>query len=128
MSPSDLDTVWWEDASLDGVSLDYDRVVIAVTETTGRKVRLICDGHIGRSLEAFWDETVVAAASLVPVHPFGDRCELRLRERYGDALPESGSPDRNAGHFSTLVLSLIDGIDLLCCAARFTVEEQAGAS
>lgn len=126
MGTGDIAGILWADATLDGGSLDYDHLVLTVTESTGRRVTLTCEGYIGLALEGVWDESVVETASLVEAHPFGERCECLVRERHGDTPPDSGSPARNTANFSTLVLTLIDGTDLLCCASSFHVQAETG--
>jgi hypothetical protein len=116
-----IDGVLWPDAEVEGLDVGYDTVVLSVRETTKRQIELRCWGHIGLSIEGFWDEIVVESADLVAAHPFMDRCLASLAERLGDQLPPSGSPARDTHEFATLVLTLGDGCRILCVAATFEV-------
>ena len=87
--------------------------------------RRTCVGHIGLSIEGFWDEVVIADADVVEFHPFLDRCLTSLAERLGDDLPATGSPARDGRQFSTLVVTLDDGARILCSAARFEIAREA---
>lgn len=121
--PDDLN-VLWADAALEGFAFDYDHVEIRIRESTGQRVTVQADGQIGVDVCGFWDETVIESGTLVEEHPFANECRRALVERLGSDLPESGSPRRNRGTFSTLVISLIDGTLMLCVAADFTTERQ----
>lgn len=118
MAESILD-VLWADAQLLGVSASYDTFELELCETTGRRLRVIADGHIGFELVGLWDETVIETADLVPRHPFVDRCMASIVDRFGESLPATGSPARNAQDFSTLVVTLSDGARLYCAAGAF---------
>lgn len=85
MSGSSLAEVLWADAGLDHVRFDYDRLVITVTETTGRNVRVICDGYIGVSLEGFWDESVAPRHRLF--RPIRSRSGASASSVSGTATP-----------------------------------------
>lgn len=121
-----ISDVLWPDAEIQGVVFNYDDVIVSVREPTGRQVDLRCLGHIGLSIEGFWDEVVVDSADLVATHPFMDRCLASLRERLGDDLPPTGSPSRDAQDFTTLVITLSDGARILCTASEFEAVTGAG--
>jgi hypothetical protein len=116
-----LQTVRWSDAYLLDVSVEYERVRLSLRESGGSTVEVSAWGHIGVSLVGFWDETVIEAADLVTAHPFAESCMIAIADRYGNELPETGSPERNAGEFATLVVGLSDGATLLVAASRFDV-------
>lgn len=115
--------VLWADAQLLGLVASYDQLELEVRESTGRTLRVVADGHIGLELVGFWDEMVIESADIVPKHPFADRCIRSIAERLGQPPPATGSPTRNAGNFSTLVVVLSDGARLLCAAAAFRTVE-----
>lgn len=123
---SGIRAVLWPDAEIQRVVVNYDDVCVSVRESTGRLVDLRCIGHIGLSIEGFWDEVVVDDAGLVAAHPFMDRCLASLRERLGDDLPPTGSPSRDAQDFTTLVITLSDGARILCTASGFEAVTGAG--
>jgi hypothetical protein len=114
-----MTSVLWADAEITGIEVTYDAVVLVVREPTGRQVELRCGGHIGLSIEGFWDEVVVASAEILAAHPFRDICGASLARRLGQDLPPSGSPLRDRQDFSTLVVTLIDGAQILCVASVF---------
>jgi hypothetical protein len=118
-----IGAVLWADAEIQALEVNYDAVVLSLRESTGREVALRCVGHIGVLVEGFWDEMVIASADLVAAHPFMDRCFASLKERLGDDLPPTGSPARNSLEFSTLVVHLGDGAQLLCTASEFEAVE-----
>jgi len=122
---SAIHDVLWADAEVERATVDYDAVVLTLRETTGRRVDVRCSGYIGLRTEGFWDEIVVEAADLVEAHPFMDRCLDSLTERLGESRPASGSPARNGGEYSTLVVTLADGCRILCVAAAFEASTAA---
>lgn len=111
--------ILWADAELEGVHVNYSDVLLRIRESTKRKVDLRCLGHIGLSIEGFWDEVIIESGELIAAHPYMDRCLESVRERLGPNLPNTGSPSRNKKDFSTLVIRFIDGAQLLCVAASF---------
>ena len=117
--------VMWADADLEGLTFDYGRVELRIRETTGQRVTIGALGQIGLRICGFWDESIIESGVLVDDHPFADDCRRALVERLGSDLTKSGSPSRNRGKFSTLVISLIDGADLVCVAAEFSAERVA---
>lgn len=117
--------ILWADAELEALNMDYESVVLCIRESTGRRVELHCLGHIGLSIEGFWDEIVIEAADIVEAHPFLERCLASLTERLGEEPPPTGSPARNSRQFSTLVVRLADGARVLCAAAGFENRSQA---
>lgn len=121
-----IGAVLWADAAIQTLVVTYDAVIVSLRESTGREVSLRCVGHIGLSIEGFWDEVVIDSADLVPSHPFMDRCLASLRERLGDVLPPTGSPSRDTLEFSTLVITMGDGARILCTASEFAAGEGAG--
>lgn len=123
---SGISAVLWPDAEIQALVVNYDAVLVSVRESTGRRVDLRCIGHIGLSIEGFWDEVVVANADLVAAHPFMDRCLDSLRERLGEDLPPTGSPHRDAQDFATLVITLSDGARIVCTASGFEAVTGAG--
>lgn len=125
MATESLD-ILWADAQITSLSVSYDSVELDVRESSGRRVRVVADGHIGFQLLGFWDEVVVESADLVPAHPFAEQCLTSIAERLGEPAPPTGSLERNSGKFRTLVVSLSDGALLLCAAARFHTELASG--
>jgi hypothetical protein len=113
--------VRWPDATVEGVKLDYDEARIRVREDSGRTVEVVAGGYIGYEIVGFWDETIVESASLQTGSDFLSRCVAKVRERNGDPPRESGSPDRNSGSFQALEITLIDGAQIFCAAARFEI-------
>lgn len=116
-----LGGVRWPDAAIEGLRIDYDAVWLDVKESSGRGVELRCAGHIGFLIEGYWDETIIQSADVVTDHPFMRRNLESMRERLGAEPPTSGSPARNTGNYETLVVTLIDGVQILCTAAAFEV-------
>jgi hypothetical protein len=117
---SDNLNVLWADSTLEDFAFSYDMLRLGIRETTGRRVSVVGHGQVGIELVGFWDETVIADGTLVEAHPFAEKCEREIDQRFGSRRPTTGSPGRECGEFVTLVVSLSDGAQLLCTAAEFT--------
>lgn len=119
---SSINGLIWADAELEGLAVDYDDVVISVTETatnTARHVR--CRGYIGYQAIGFWDEVIVESAWLDPAHDFLSVCRQNLERRFPKGAPETGQHSRNKRAWTTLVIKLIDGAEMLVVASEFEV-------
>lgn len=122
-STDSLPHVLWSDAELETVTIDYDDLVLTLTESTGKSRRIRCQGYIGYVCCGFWDEMIVEGASLSCKDPFLDDCLGALERRLGSERLESGNEGRNKGSFETLRVRFIDGATLVVVAARFTEED-----
>lgn len=113
----------WADAELESVTIDYDVVVLSLTETATGSTRCVrCEGYIGYQMLGFWDEVVVESATVAEEHDFLSRCLASIRGRYPGGLPSTGQPARNEQLWSLLTLRLSDGAELLIAANKFLVE------
>lgn len=113
----------WADAELESVTIDYDAVVLSLTETATGKTRCVrCEGYVGYQLLGFWDEVVVESAALVENHDFLSECLSKIQKRYPGGPPNTGQPARNEGRWALLTVRLSDGAELLVAANRFMVE------
>jgi hypothetical protein len=114
--------VLWPDAELESLAMDYDEARIVVRETTGRVLRVVGAGVIGLEYLGIWDEVIIERGEVVTDDSFGKECFERARSRLGE-LPDSGSPARNTGCFSTLIVTFADGSQLRVAAAGFSTNE-----
>jgi hypothetical protein len=117
-----LQSIRWPDAVLIELVVSYDDVTLNFRESSGRRVAIVAQGHIGVNLAGLWDEVVVDGVELVEAHPFAEECISSVIERLGSLDTPTGSPRRRTKSFSTLVVSLTDGVELLCVAGNFVVE------
>jgi len=118
-----LSDVLWPDAELESVTIDYDAVVLLLTESTGIKRRIFCHGHLGMELPGFWDEVVVAQGEVLDQDPFLDRCQTAIQERFRNSPPATGNDDRNSKVSRLLRVTLGDGTELKVVASRFESED-----
>ena len=126
--PSDsfqLHNVLWADAEIENITIDYGDVRIGVRESTGRRMGIVCRGYIGYSAVGFWDEVVVERADCDSRDPFLSECLRSLESRYGETLPDTGSPSRDLRSWTVLRIYLSDGANLKIAAAEFVAEELA---
>ncbi len=114
--------VLWPDAEIDSISIDFDELVIYLTESSQKKTVVRCKGYIGYTVLGFWDDVIVAKAQLHDSDDFLDACLHSLRQRYRDGLPDSGNPSRNRRTYQILEIQLIDGAVLKIAAADFAIE------
>ena len=116
--------VLWADSSLERVEIDYNSVVLSITESTGSVVRVRCTGHIAFEFSGFWDETIVEDGEILDEGEALARATLAVG-RFTDATQaQTGSPERNevGVPFRLLDVTLIDGLHLRCVARRFETE------
>jgi hypothetical protein len=123
-----IPNVLWADAEIGTITIDYGEVRIAVRESTGRQMIVACRGYIGYCGLGVWDEMVVERADCDPQDPFLAECLRGLRSRYGETLPETGSPERDRRSFNVLRVFLSDGVILKVAAAEFVAEETPNAA
>ncbi len=119
-APRQLD-VLWADAEFEGLTLDFDTVVLTLEETTGVQVTIRCQGHIGLEQVGLWDEVVIDRGALSDSGSLLDRCRAQL-ERNPAFGQTSGSPLRNRRTFRQLTIEFGDGSHLAIAAAHFEVE------
>lgn len=117
-----MTSILWTDAELDGIQIDFNELVIRLTEPSKRIRQVRCKGYIGYSLIGFWDEIVIQNVELLDTSDFQLSCLHRLTQRYGETYPDTGDPTRNRRTYRTLSIELIDGTVLDIVAAEFTVE------
>jgi hypothetical protein len=67
----------------------------------------------------FWDEVVVERAEIIDADAFLQECVRSLEARYGQILPDTGSPARNRRSRRVLKVYLSDGAVLRVVAAEF---------
>lgn len=112
--------VRWPDASIRGISVDYDALKVEIQESGKPKLdtkTLICLGFLGFQMIGFWDELIIRDAKVYSEHDFIAQCEERVKLQ----LP-SGSVERSLTGNLLFEIELIDGCKLWVCAKRFVVE------
>lgn len=113
----------WADAEFDTISIDYDEIIITITETASSRSRKIhCRGYIGYKLEGFWDEVVIEKGDLVSEDGFLTDCINNLEKRYPSSLPETGQTERNRQEWRVLIVKFSDGAEMKIVANKFYVE------
>lgn len=118
-----IDHVLWPDAEIEGISVGYERIDIALTESTGNRKQITCWGHVGVRMLGFWDEVVVEDAAVLTDDPFIDACVVSLTSRFAKGLPETGCPDRNAKTWTLLRITLSDAATIDVVATRFSARD-----
>lgn len=121
-SREDLNKVYWPDAEIDLISIDFDELTIHLTESSQKKTTIRCQGYIGYTLLGFWDEIIIRKVELRDTDELLDACIHSLKQRYGDELPESGNSVRNRRSYHALEIELIDGAIMKIVAADFIVD------
>lgn len=118
----DLQDVLWADAELTSIRVDYDEVVVLLTESTGRVRRVRCRGYIAYQAVGFWDEMVVESGGLQIDHELLSLAQWSIRQRLGDPVPDSGQLERNRRLWKALVIRLSDGLEVVVVANEFRAE------
>ena len=113
--------VLWPDAEIEGIRVSYESIDIALTESTGQKMRVICSGHIGFRVIGFWDEVVIERAEATLTDPLIRECLQSLEARFGSRLHDTGSLDRNAREWALLRITLGDAAKIEVVASKFFV-------
>ena len=94
-SPAHM-SVLWPDAAIERLTVDYDAVVLQIREATGTVKRVRCEGHIGLSLNGFWDEVIIEGADVLTSHPAIDRAVASITQRLGATWLDSGNEQRGS--------------------------------
>ena len=118
--------VLWADAEVVSLSFDYDSLRLTLRESTGATVVVSGEGVLGVEAVGLWDEVIVERGEISAGHDFAGRCWNAIRRRYGNQVPESGSPARNTRSFQTLMVTLIDGAVIQAAATSFMAQRSAG--
>ena len=113
-------SVLWPDANLESISVDYDTIELALTESTGRQVRVLCAGHIGLTIVGFWDEMIVERAEVLDDDPAIDKCVRNIYDRHSGTVLDTGCPPRNTKEWALLRIRLIDGLAIDVVATQFS--------
>lgn len=122
-SNTNLEGLIWADSEFDTVSVDYDEVIISITETaTGTHKKIHCRGYIGYKVEGFWDEIVIEKGELVSNDSFLAICTKKLKSRYSGSLPETGQIERNQQDWRVLIVRFSDGAEMKVVANKFDIE------
>lgn len=108
--------VLWADARVEQLIFDFDAVTLHITEDTGRRVLLRCEGQIGFHVDWFWDEMIIERAELLSSDPRLDACIARL-----PSGADTGNEARDQRQWLALRVHLIDGCEIEVFAARFQV-------
>lgn len=117
-----LAQVVWADAEIQRIDMDYDDLSFLVLDGSGRLKRVICEGHLGFELAGFWDEMIVDFAELRESGAFLDRCLANISRRLGQSPLPSGNEVRNGRNAMQLVVTLIDGCELIVAMKGLRVE------
>ena len=113
--------IFWPDAQVERIAIDYDDLVIELNEPIHDSTVVVrCAGYIGYCLLGFWDDTIVESAKLLDGSDFQLSC-LQSLERYGPELHDSGNEARNRRSYQTLSIRFIDGAVLNIVAAEFAL-------
>ncbi len=118
----ELSKIYWPDAVIEGITVDYDTVALRVRTADGSIYIVRADGYIGLSLLGFWDEVIVERVELRERHPGLDACIEAIARRHGSTWNDSGNLERNSRCWFALSIYLIDGCVLEIFAARLQAE------
>jgi len=115
-------SIRWADAHLESVRLDYDHLVIAISDDAGSHRSIRASGYIGFTYTGVWDETIIRQGVLVEGHEHAAESWVQIEGRHHGLIPSSGSQARNHRRWKTLVLTFSDDSELKCSAAEFVEE------
>ncbi len=117
-----LNEVYWPDAELTDVLVDYDTVRISLDCVDGSPRIILAEGYIALSFLPCWDEQVVSDCSVSDDSPLQQSALASLAQSPAFRF-DSGSPARNTRKFQTLTLQFADASRLLVVAHAFRVQE-----
>lgn len=119
---SDIESsVLWADSELESINVEYDEIVINLTESTGMAREIKCLGYIAYQLIGFWDEIVIEGAEVLANDPLLNLADTTIKSRFDGSPPETGSSMRNRRKWETLVIHFADGASLRVVASGFIV-------
>lgn len=102
--------------------MDFDAVVLAVTDYNGIPWMVRAEGYIGFCFEGIWDEMIIERAEISEHHPVIQKYSESIARRLGPAWVDSRNATRNTRRWQALVVHFINGARLEIVAAAFTVE------
>ena len=118
----ELAKIYWSDAQLEDVAIDYESVSLRIRQTDRKIVTLRAAGYIGYQVVGFWDEMVIERVEVVEDHPGLRACVDSIKKRYKAEWPETGSDARNSQRWFALLVHLIDGCVLEIYAAALVAD------
>lgn len=117
-----INQVQWADAELESIDIFYDCLTIKLQESTGQMKLVSCLGYIGYEGIGFWDEIVIANATMHSSHELIDRSVHSIRKRLGESMPDSGCDYRNGRVWNLLQIQFIDGSEINVVTAGVSVK------
>ena len=114
-----LSLILWREAELLDIAIDYSDVRVRIQESTGSERVLMCEGYLGYELVGFWDEIIIARATVTAVGELRARCLRSLDERLGRSRAASGSIARNVLDVLQLTIELDDATAIHVVASSF---------
>lgn len=116
-----INQVLWADAELESVEATYDTLKIKLQESNGQMTIVSCLGYIGYENIGFWDELVIATATMHKSHELIDRSLRSIQNRLGKSIPDSGCNQRNSKIWNLLQIQFIDGSELNVVTAGISI-------
>lgn len=118
-----VNEIYWPDAELSGVAVDYDTVKVSLACVDGVGRTISGQGYIAMSFAPCWDELVVSECAVSDNSELQRSALARLETSAAFRL-DSGSTARNSRAFKTLSLVFADGSELVLVAHEFLVDEK----
>ena len=116
-----INQVLWADAELESIDITYDCLTIKIQEPNGQMKLISCFGYIGYESIGFWDEIVIAKATMHSSHELINKNIKSINRRLGESMPDSGCDDRNNRAWNLLQIEFIDGSELNVIMVRVSV-------
>ena len=116
----ELARIYWADAEIEDIVIDYDCVALRVLQTDQKIATLRAFGYIGYNAVGFWDEMVIERAEVVDDHPELRACMSSINKRHPTG--DTGSEDRNTRRWFAVLVHLSDGCVIEIFAARLVAE------
>ncbi|MCO1604716.1 hypothetical protein [Desulfosporosinus nitroreducens] len=113
----------WADWSLDKFEIDYERVLITVSEDIEGNLTICCKDYIGFSFIGHWDESVIEEINVETYGSLIDESLQVVKSLYGESPLPGGGVKKIDDSWYQVNIKLIDGnIIKIACKSLEVVE------
>lgn len=99
----------WADWSIEKLEIDYDRVMISVSEDVEGAVTICCKDYIGFSFIGHWDESVIEDITVETKGNLIDESLQTVKNLYGEKPLPGGGVKNIDDSWYQINIKLIDG-------------------
>lgn len=99
----------WADWSLDKFEIDYERVLVTLSEDVEGALTISCKDYIGFSYIGHWDESIIEDISITTGGDLAEESIKSVKKLYGDNPLPGGGVKKIDDSWYQVNIKLIDG-------------------